>query len=191
MKKYSFKKIITILAVALVLVILIYYILGELGGNAFRIRAGLLIHKEEFNEFVDKFLNQNSIKNIQTSVGFFSTTESINSCSRYPEEGDTPWTCSEGEYPNIVSINLASINAVLEHEHIPNEEYQYFVDFMERYKFNGVGKNNNDRSVEIEDKLKGLRYYEQQNSSKLTENNEYLFVKKINEHWFYYVRDWN
>ncbi len=191
MKKYSFKKIIAITSIVLALVIIGYYIVGELGGNAFRIRINFPLHKEEFNSFAGRFLNQDSINNIQSSVGLFSTTESVNSCSRYPEKRDTPWTCSQGEYPDIVSINFSNIDAVLEHEHISKDEYEYYINFMKKYKFSGVGKNNDEKSVELEDKLKGLRYYEQKNSTGFTENNEYLFIKKINEHWFYYVRDWN
>ncbi len=185
-KNYSL--ILLIISLCLVSV---YYFFGELGGNSVRVSNSLKIHQTEFNELSEKFLNQREIKNLQISVGFLNSWESVNNCSRYPEKSDTQWKCTIGTYPETSDVYLKNIDEVLKYQKIQKEDYLFYVNFLKKYHFDGIGKDDNKRYVELSDKLSGLRYYEQENIGDFNSDNNYQSVKKINSHWFSFATDWN
>lgn len=189
MKKIKWVSVFSLLII--LCLILAWWLFGEFFGNHQRMRINLAFHKEMYAEVAGKFLNQNNIKNIQVSVGLSKTTESVNNCGRYPYEDNTAWTCTEGGYPDYESITLPDIDAVLDYLKIPKVEYQYYTQFMRKYNFDGLGKDDEKRFVEIVDKLEGLRYYEQENITNFITDNNYLSVDKIDDHWYFFSTDWN
>ena len=185
------KKYLPILLVIFLCIVSVYYFLGELGGNYIRTAYSLKMHQLEFNQLSNKFLNQKEIRNIQISVGFLNSWESVNNCSRYPKKSDTQWECTVGDYPKISEVYLKTIDEVLKYQNIQKEEYLFYVNFLKKYHFNGIDKDDSKRYVELSDKLSGLRYYEQENIEDFHADSNYLSVKKINSHWFTFGTDWN
>ena len=191
MKKEKIKKYSVIVgAVLLIVIITLYYLIGELGGNSLRVRFNLLLHKKEYVEVMKKFLVQDKLKNIAFNINY----DIINNCSNHPDDYvdmHEIWVCDLGNYPNETEIKLENREAVLRYLEIPKEEYLYFANFMQKYHLDGIGKDEEKRYVEITDSLKGLRYYEEENSNDFVTNREYLSVKKIDNHWFIFSTDWN
>ncbi len=182
------KKYILIVSIVLIIISTVYFFVGEFGGNPIRVRLNFTLHKKEYYEIAEKFLMQDKIKNIAFNVN----SEIINNCGDNPEYHiNEEWSCTEGDYPNYTNVKLKNKDAVLSYLKISKEEYSYYADFLKKYHLTGIGKDKDKRLVEIEDKLEGLRYYQQDNSEDFVIDNEYLSVKKIDNHWFSYNRDWN
>jgi hypothetical protein len=173
-----------IIVASLVLAASLYYAGGELFGDSLRFRANFWFHKAEYYEVAQRFLNQDKIKNI----AFTATSQAINRCSSN-QFGN--WACATGDYSVHSDIALIDTDAVLGYLGIPKSEYQYFAGFAKKYGLEGLGKDNEERFVEIEAKLDGLRYYGEDDAVDFVKDSEYLSVKKIDQHWFSYYRDWN
>lgn len=180
--KYGTTALVTFLVISA-----LYFLMGEFLGNSLRVRFNLWFYKEEYNILAQKFLHHDRIKNIAFNAGY----QIINNCSNHPDNSmNGGWVCIKDDlHPS--HVQLKDVNAVLDYLMLPEEEYKYFVNFLEKYKINGIGKDDEKEFVELEDKLKGLRYYEKENSSYFVTDDEYLSVDKIDGHWFFYRRDWN
>lgn len=187
MTKRGKRYLIIIISSIIVIVFFIYYFLGEFGGNALRVRFNLWTHKTEYTEVAQKFLEQDIIQNIAFNVNY----QIINKCSNHPENVGGEWKCFIGDYINYEEIFLKDIDEVLDYQKIPKNQYLYYSEFLLRYNLDGIGKDDEEGIVEIEDKLHGLRYYEKENVTDFVVDREYLKIKKVDGHWFYYVRDWN
>jgi hypothetical protein len=185
MKNKKLKKYTIIVGIIVLVTGVLYFLVGEFGGNSLRIRLNLLLHKEDFTEVAERFLVQSELQNI----GLNSEFQIINNCSA--SGTSNIWSCIEGNYPQNTERTFTSQQEVLDYVGIPEDEYQYFVKFLERYHFNGIGKNQEDEYVELEDKLKGLRYYREENVRDFIPDREYLSVKRIDSHWSLFARDWN
>jgi hypothetical protein len=165
---------------------LLYSFVGEALGNPLRVQLNLFFHKAEYNTLAKKFFSQNEIKNLS-----FYDSQIINHCNNHPDYNiNGGWTCTTGDYPNYSEIKLQNIDAVLNHLQIQKKEYMYYSNFLHKYHLNSIGKDDN-RFVEFEDGLEGLRYFETENTSDFVVNSEYLHIKKIDAHWSSYTRDWN
>lgn len=160
-------------------------------GSSMQMNLSLKFSETEYSKVAQNFLNQNSIKNIQISSGILTTNESINNCSRYPESKTTPWSCGVGVYPDQSSISFETVDEVLAYQKISKEDYLYYVNFLKDKNFTGIGKDGNKKFVEIVKGLSGLRYYDNSNIGEFTTDSNYTYVKKINDHWFSFVTDWN
>ncbi len=160
-------------------------------GSSMQMNLSLKFSEKEYSELAQNFLNQNSINNIQVSSGILTTRESINSCSRYPETKTTPWSCGVGIYPEESSISFKTLDEVLSYQKISKEDYLYYIKFLKGKNFTGIGKDGGKRFVEMTQGLSGLRYYENSGTNQFTTDSDYTYVKKINDHWFSFVTDWN
>ena len=154
-------------------------------GNAtVRLNTEFVRNEESFNLVANDFLNQQEIKNLS-----IKGWEIVNKCSRHSDEGENaPFKCLKGNYPNEEEYLLSNLEEVLLDQKITKSNYLTFLDFLKKYKFDGIGKD--DKTVDIESGLNGLRYYANKDNV-FTVDEEYIYVKRINDNWYVYTRDWN
>ena len=188
MRNTRINKYIAIAGCILLVAGVLYFFAGEVLGNPIRIRFSLWLHKQEYNEMAQKFLTQDHIRNIASNAN----SHIINNCGNHPDShSNGEWSCTKGDYPNQTIVKLKDKAEVLDYLDVPEEQYSYYSDFLHKHHLDGLGKDEKERYVELEDGLEGLRYYEKVDATTFEPDNEYLSVKKVDDHWFTYTRDWN
>ena len=145
-------------------------------------------NEKSFNDFVIEFNKQNQVNNIVISVNN-KTCQIINSWGRCPTT-ETKWSKETGKVEGGVyeKTYLNTIEEVLDSEMISKDKYEKISQFLKKHNLTALGKDNDQ--IEFEDGLTGLRYYSSLNNEFL-EDEEFLMVKKINDNWYVYARDWN
>lgn len=185
--KLIFVVIITIVLFILVSSYLIFtFIFGQ---SPQKIEAKFYRNDQSFNQFVAEFLNQNEIRNMGIKYGLGNHLKIINNCSyRLDKENKIKFECLEGKYPNESFVYFDNIDEVLKYQKIEMDTYLKTYNFLKKYGMDGIGKD--DKVVDIESGLNGLRYYIDKNQA-FSEDDEYIYVKKINDNWYVFTRDWN
>jgi len=151
-----------------------------------------LLHKNEteLKEVANRFLNQNAIEYISIGTEYDSAVcQSVNRWLNCPSQGPT-WHKYSPTIKGQMYVN--SIDEVLQQENIDSKSFYYFHDFLRRNKLESISRGYFPckNCVEFGSFLTGLRYYTVRPND-LKENHEYLYVKRINENWFVFKRDWN
>ena len=151
-----------------------------------------LLHKNEKELVIvaNRFLNQKAIVQISMATEYDSKCcQSINFWSNCPAQGST-WHKWSATLKSVIYVN--SIDEILEQENIDSESFYYFHDFLLRNKLESISRGYFpcENCVEFGSFRSGLRYYTVKPND-LKENHEYLYVKRINENWFVFKRDWN
>jgi hypothetical protein len=186
------RKLLKIGAMVVVFLTLIsagYYVVGEWTGNTLRLKTNFFLHKTEFNEFASKFLNQSQLRNLAFNDG----SQIINNCTISSHLDIEEWVCLEGTPPSLEdpkNIHFKDLDAVLAYQKVSKDDYLYYADFLKKYHLNGLGKDRDGKTFELSDRLIGLRYFQQSNTS-FNEDEDYPSVEQIDAHWFFYVEDWN
>ena len=133
-----------------------------------------------------KFLSKGSIQNI--AIPRIKDSNKCNSINN--------WILCGGQWESWNEtgdnkIYLPNIEEVLKSEKIEQAEYNYYVQFLQKSNLESILRVYQcDNCVDLESSVTGLRY---SNNKKylLKEDFEYLSVKRINDNWFVYTRDWN
>lgn len=142
---------------------------------------------KELTNVASQLLKQKQIKSLTIFADYDSTKcQSINSWRNCPSVSNKWETWSDSLQTKIY---LNSRLDVLRYEHIDVKTFNYFHDFLQKEELTTaiIYQSN---FVEFESYTNGLRYYPFR-PNQLKENFEYLYVKRLNENWFVYRRDWN
>ena len=169
--------------------IILLLITGSCSTGTSRLKLLVREHETELNEIAKRFLIQDKIQWMDISTEYDSLkSQSVNRWSSSFIQGFKwrTWSDSLNDF-----IYLNNINEVLKKEKIDRNEYDYFHDKLKLFGLQSItnGFLPCNGCVEFEINLKGLRFYLL--SGDLNVNDEYLWVEKINAHWFVYKRDWN
>lgn len=144
----------------------------------------LVIRKQTQLEIVaNEFLIQTEIEYIHLASDSLCC-QSINGWIYCPD--DSVWKSGKD------STVLYTLHDVLIHDKINFRTFNYFHDFL---LANGLYSISHgffpcNNCVEFESVLNGIRYYKYFPND-LKQDDEYLYVNRINKHWFAYRRDWN
>jgi hypothetical protein len=154
-----------------------------------------LEHSAEFNQIANDFMESKdagTISGLRINVdNDNSTCEFVGDCRKCPD--DINWECSMPKYPQQ-KVEISSFQEVLERQSFTEDEYNKYANFLRKYHLNSITihsvAQDHPGMLEFSYMLMGLRYESDSNYG-LVEDNEYQYVKKLNDHWYVYGRDWN
>ena len=118
-----------------------------------------------------------------------SLCEHVNAWHRCSRSG--PW--ENWDIQAEKKVYLDSLPEVLKREHISATSYKNMAQFLRDNNLRGIAINSPDevtRCVAFEAGLDGL-LYAPDTTFHLTQDQEYLYVKRLSPHWHLYSRDWN
>jgi hypothetical protein len=151
-----------------------------------RLRDLVKNNSPELTTICNHFLVDNTVRNISIAKSFdINKCEALNSWSYCGGKWET-WDSKKDK-----EIYLYFKKDVLKHENINICSYNKFVNFLQKNKIESISKVYNcNRCIDFETALDGLRY-SVDSKYILKEDDEYLWVKRINGNWHFYHRDWN